>query len=376
MIIRTILRLFAIGSLSTVGHTAPNGQSPEHMAMLSYASLDHIQWGEPNRGMTLGIEDIETSVTFPLSPVITIHLANQTDETISNLMRQRASFIVEIDGVMYGESSMGGAIGQLRPRETWGPYYLSTQYFKRIAPAKRGVHDPDAPALTLTSGHHILRVHFGHMNSVVSPPIAIEITMVPYPEAEAAIEFSQALRSSNQDRRRDAALRTGELRVRGAIPALIDTLADRDPTTRRYAATSLGQIGDRAASETALRQSLNDPSMEVVFAAAEALVSCGVPLDTAWIEPVIRSEESIFQNAIWLIRRHAGEAAVPALIRCLDPNDPKVSSYYNYTLVWQIGACGGPSYRFNHDFDGKGTPEQVEENRQTLSRLIALLSES
>ena len=69
------------------------------------------------------------------------------------------------------------------------------------------------------------------------------------------------------------------------------------------------------------------------------------------------------------MRRHAVDQAVPALIRCLDAVDPSVASYYNYTLVWQIGACGGPILQYHHDFDGKGAAAQVAENRHVLAQL-------
>jgi WD40 repeat protein len=118
---------------------------------------------------------------------------------------------------------------------------------------------------------------------------------------------------------------------------------------------------------------LNDAEMDVRLSAAQALVSLGEPLDPAWVEPVIKSKHHVFQNAIWLVRRHAGKEAVPALIRCLDANNPEVNNYYNYTLVWQIHASGGPDLKYHHDFDNKGTPEQVAENRKVLSELIGLL---
>jgi hypothetical protein len=143
---------------------------------------------------------------------------------------------------------------------------------------------------------------------------------------------------------------------------------------RRYAIESLAQIGDRAAVGP-VREMLKDAKIDVRLAAASCLVELGQALDVASVEPIIKSHETNeFQSAIWLVRRHAGDKAVPILIRCLDMDDPSVSSYYNYTLIWQIGSCGGPKLQYHHDFDGKGTAAQVEENRHVLAQLREWLS--
>ncbi len=160
----------------------------------------------------------------------------------------------------------------------------------------------------------------------------------------------------------------GDLRLSGCRDALVRALKDRDDTIRRYSAESLGEIGDPAAIKP-LKVLLNDADMGVRLAAAASLVNLGEVLNVAWVEPIIKSKHSVFQNAIWLVRRHGGDQAVPTLIRCLDTDDPSVNSYYNYTLVWQIAACGGPRLRYHHDFEAKGTPEQVQENQKVLAQL-------
>ena len=85
-----------------------------------------------------------------------------------------------------------------------------------------------------------------------------------------------------------------------------------------------------------------------------------------WVVPIIKSKDTrVFQNAIWLVHRHTGDPAAPTLIRCPDMEDPSVASYDNCTPLWPIGACGGPNLKYN----GKGTAQQVEENRKVLAQL-------
>lgn len=78
----------------------------------------------------------------------------------------------------------------------------------------------------------------------------------------------------------------------------------------------------------------------------------------------------IFQKAIWFVRRNAGTNAAACRINCLDLGNPSVTNYYNYTLTWQIHACGGPKLTCHDDFHKEGTPDQVDENRRTLQALV------
>jgi hypothetical protein len=204
---------------------------------------------------------------------------------------------------------------------------------------------------------------------VPSGEIRFTVTPVPYPMDEAVATFAREMRGSNSQLQQEAAMAAGYLPLPGCGKALIAALKDDDPVLRRCAIESLAKIGDRAAVEP-VHEMLKDAKIDVRLAAASCLVELGQPLDVAWVEPIIKSHETNeFQSAIWLVRRHAGDKAVPTLIRCLDIDDPSVLSYYNYTLVWQIGACGGPKLQYHHDFDGKGTAAHVEENRHVLAQL-------
>jgi hypothetical protein len=267
----------------------------------------------------------------------------------------------------------------LPPGKRIGPITLNTDHFNRVPRLElTSVVDQTMPGPDLTEGEHGLRLHYkldednNGPRLVASSTVSFHVELAPYPIEEAVATFVNELKGKDADVRRDAALAAGKLRLAGCRSALEEVLKEKDYTLRRYAAESLGLLGDPAAKEP-LRSLLNDAEMDVRLSAAQSLVTLGEALDPAWVEPVIKSKHHVFQNAIWLVRRHAGKEAVPALIRCLDLNDPSVNSYYNYTLVWQIHACGGPDLKYHHDFDNKGTPEQVEDNRKVLSTLGKLL---
>jgi hypothetical protein len=178
-----------------------------------------------------------------------------------------------------------------------------------------------------------------------------------------------ALKDSDSSIRAHAADVLGKMKSKEAIHNLNATLKDENYSVRQVAARALGNIGDKAAVGH-LKQCVYDEDMNVRLEVIMALQKLGEPFQEKLVVPVILSKEgNAFQSAIWFVRRNAGEEAVPILIRCLDMDDPSVSNYYNYTLVWQIRACGGPNLKYHHDFDEKGAEQQVEENKKTLKVL-------
>ncbi len=347
-----------------------------------------IAWGEAQEGLAVGVGAVRTSVKSPMWPIIDAYLENRGTIPIGGVIQGRAKFLLELDGQFYAENDLGGMCSvEMKPGTGYGPIAVETKRFRRIqrlAPVL--VWSPTTSAPVLTEGRHALRLHYkldrqfsatlGQMQGLAkadwklipSPPVTIDVSISPYPEQEAVATIARELRHADFFVRGTAALAAGDLRLSGCRDALVRALKDMDDDVRRYSAESLGEIGDPAATKP-LKALLNDADMGVRLAAAASLVKLGEALNVAWVEPIIKSKHSVFQNAIWLVRRHGGDQAVPTLIRCLDMDDPSVNSYYNYTLVWQIAACGGPRLRYHHDFEAKGTPEQVQENQKVLAQL-------
>lgn len=87
-----------------------------------------------------------------------------------------------------------------------------------------------------------------------------------------------ALKGTDSDAKANACaeLAKGGANSASAVPALIDTLKDKDPLVRHLAAYALGQIGPKAATAIpALREAMNDQDRQVVTDAVIALRSIG-----------------------------------------------------------------------------------------------------
>jgi hypothetical protein len=59
---------------------------------------------------------------------------------------------------------------------------------------------------------------------------------------------------------------------------------------------------------------LKDTDMGVRLVAVASLVKLGEAFDVAWVDPIIKSKHSDFQNAIWLVRRHVVVSACPTKV--------------------------------------------------------------
>ncbi len=354
-------------------------KQPQHLARISVLNQQGIVWGEAEDGLVVGIGELRTSLKSPLRPIIAAYLENRGENSVRGVTLSRAHFVLELDGKSYAEENFGGPVGLIEPGKRYGPINVTTDYFNEVERLKpESVVAPIALVPRLSEGQHTLRLYYMLWDEdkgrqlIPSRLVRFNVRPEPYPVDQAVAMLVKALKDANPNVRGEAALAAGNLRLSGCRDALIETLKDKDKTIRRYAAESLGKIGD-AEAVAALREMLKDGEMEVRLAAVESLVELGVPLETIWVEPIIKSKHSVFQNAIWLVRRHAGKQAVPTLIRCLDHNDASVNNYYNYTLVWQIRASGGPDLQYHHDSDGAGTPNQDKHNRNVLTGLKTML---
>lgn len=365
-----------------------------------------MTWGEPVGGLVVGIGRVRAFRGPDRRLVINAHLANRGDQEIAGVIQSRSRFIVELDGRFFAEDDLGGMCTCTPPGSSHGPIIIETGRFREIKGLVSVAYiDPEAPRPSLAPGPHRIRIHYKLDRTLV--PSEEVVVRVPSPSGddEDAIPHLAALVESGNYKEsilalralsqfpgeaaanaiarglgdRDSAVRStaartmGKMRCGAAAEALLGALHDGDKWVRRDAAESLGKIGDRRAIGP-LKRLLEDSHMAPRLAAAASLVELGEPFPLDWVTPIIRSKETNeFQSAIWLVRRHARRHAVPTLIRCLDMNDPSASSYYNYTLVWQVGACGGPKLTYHHDFESRGTEQQIRENRKTLNVLKAWL---
>jgi HEAT repeat protein len=81
------------------------------------------------------------------------------------------------------------------------------------------------------------------------------------------------------------------------VDPLIEALGDKEGTVRRYAAVTLGRIGDLRAIEE-LGMTLYDLHNEVRKAAGEALAKFGAPAVDIFIEALKHPEAEVRENAV------------------------------------------------------------------------------
>lgn len=118
------------------------------------------------------------------------------------------------------------------------------------------------------------------------------------------------------------------------------------------------------------------------LAAARGLVALKQPVQAEWLTPIIKATTDLndqrFHEAIRILRLYGKEQAAPALVSCLQFDDPSPRNAYNMFLILAIEySPGGPKYyyKYHHDPNTDGTAEQVEQNRKILDELHAWLQQ-
>ncbi len=197
----------------------------------------------------------------------------------------------------------------------------------------------------------------------------------------AVMLFLKELAADSPMTRAVACRALGSTKDQRALAPLIKSLNDEDVTVRRAAASALGPLGYKKAIRP-LRKHTKADDMTIRVATARSLQLLGEPLQPEWLTPVLRTSTDInnqnFHEAIRLIRLYGGERAAPALISCLNFDDPSPKNSHNMFLILAIHhSPGGPQYyyKFHSDPNTDGTPEQIEENRKILAELRKWLQE-
>lgn len=192
----------------------------------------------------------------------------------------------------------------------------------------------------------------------------------------------EQLRDVQSSVRASAARSLGYTRSERALDPLIKAMDDPTSAVGQAAAEALGKLGHKEAIPP-LRKRAQGPVMDLRVAAAKGLHALGEPLPVDSLAEVIKNTTDIndqnFHESIRLIRLYGGERAAPALIRCVQLDDPSPRNQYNLFLILGIEySPNGPKCYsgFFHDPNTDGTPEQVKNNRQILDALKDWLAES
>src|SRR5262249_37981543 len=177
---------------------------------------------------------------------------------------------------------------------------------------------------------------YGYRHGTAARGAAAGQVGVKPPEPPA--ELMAGLRSKDTLVRRQAAVRLGEIRARGAVRGLSTLVSDAAPGVREAAVFALGQIADPPVKGLVVR-ALSDKVADVRASAAFALgmlasktviESLAGALDDA--EPSVRGAAA---TALGLLH---DEAAVDELIDLLNDDSFDV----RYDAVWALGQIGDP----------------------------------
>ncbi len=178
-----------------------------------------------------------------------------------------------------------------------------------------------------------------------------------------------------------AARALGYTGVERALDPLLEAMDDPDASVRSAAAEAAGKLGSKKAIAL-LKARVEGDDMGVRVAAAKGLRALGESLQVEWLTPVIRNTDDIndqnFHESIRLIRLYGGKEAAPALVSCVNFDDPSPRNAFNMFLILAIEhSPDGPKHysEFFHDPNTDGTPEQIQQNRHILMELKSWLAE-
>ncbi|HCR70500.1 MAG TPA: hypothetical protein DIW23_03570 [Anaerolineae bacterium] len=104
------------------------------------------------------------------------------------------------------------------------------------------------------------------------------------------------------------------------VEPLIEALADKEKTVRKYSAMMLGNLKDVRAIEE-LGMTLYDLHDEVSLVAAESLAQIGEPAIPVLSEALIHPEVGVREHAVYGLGKIQNERVIPFLIEMLKDND-------------------------------------------------------
>ncbi|MGC3960845.1 MAG: HEAT repeat domain-containing protein [Verrucomicrobiota bacterium] len=166
-----------------------------------------------------------------------------------------------------------------------------------------------------------------------------------------------------------------------AFEPLNSLLQDKSNSVRYAAAHAIGRLGSKRSYVT-LTNLLTDPDHRLRLAAVKGLVALNCPFQTDWLTPIIRAAHNneanfrTYHEAIVLMALSGGKQVAPGLVSCLDFGNPSVKDWYNFYLLQYIEDHDGLKYyyKWQHDPNRDGSPEELAENRRILSELKAWLA--
>lgn len=166
----------------------------------------------------------------------------------------------------------------------------------------------------------------------------------------------------------------GESRTPQAFKRISESLHDGDVAVRRAAVSAIVRF-DAADAAQALLPYAEDADLNFRETVVETLADrLRQPIQAEWLSPVIRSRRArqSLGDAPRLLRMYTDDKAAPTLLSCLDFDDPSVGNPHNGRLIEaQLSCRTGLAIPWITDSAREGTPAEIQQNRDTLTRLKA-----
>ena len=163
------------------------------------------------------------------------------------------------------------------------------------------------------------------------------------------------------------------------INALVKELGSEQVSVRALAVRALGTLGLPQCVEV-LNRYTDTEDFALRLSVVKGLVALKQAVQASWLTPIIKATTNIndqkFHDAIRILRLYGGEQAARGLVSCLQFGEPSLKNSYNMFLILAIESSpGGPKYyyKYHHDPNIDGSPEQIEENRKILEALKSWL---
>ncbi len=163
-----------------------------------------------------------------------------------------------------------------------------------------------------------------------------------------------------------------------AFDVIAESLANENPTVRRAAVDAIIQFNPGKASSE-LGKYVTDEDLEFrEYAIRNLAEKLRQPIEAEWLVPVIQSRKGgrTIGDAPRLMRLYTDAKAAPALLSALDLGNPSIRNYYNMVIVQNQLACRtGLAIPWIGDLNRDATAEELEHNRQILTRIASWLDE-
>jgi hypothetical protein len=210
---------------------------------------------------------------------------------------------------------------------------------------------------------------------VIRSAAAAALGAMPGPRSAEAL--LKAFPNENSTAAEAIVLALGATKSGRAFPVITNAFDHGDIAMQHAAIGALVNYGGSNAI-VALQEHINTNFLAVRHDIVRALVEeLGQPMQPEWLSPELigRNQDGMWLDSLRLMRLHAGDKAVPALLSYLDYD--VVWSGRNWWILNEVQYCQSAPTNINYEYDpnSDGTPEQWTNNFRVLQSLKPLAAQ-